>query len=166
MKKDGIIEKLKKIKGIGYIGIALIAGIALIFLGGEKETENVPADRGAEFVTREEARLRDMGRDICGVECTAAVYAASGYTYSYAEDQSLKTVYNADGTVAEREVTLTNRTVNTDGGTALVPIKENTPSVKGVAMVCVGASEADMSALKSLIMALYSLKEDAVFVTN
>ncbi len=167
MKIGAVFGKALKIKGIGYIIIALVAGIALLLMGGSKKEEPaVSADRAAEYVSQQESQLCAIGRRICGVDCVAVVHIASGYTYSYAGDQSLRTVYNPDGTVAEKEISLTNRTVNTEDGTSLVAVKESTPYVKGVAMVCTGASDADINALKKLIMALYSLKENAVFVTN
>lgn len=167
MKIGEIIVKLKKVKGVGYILIALVAGIALLLMGGgDEEEQSTCPNPAAEYVAVQEARLADMGYRICGVECAAAVYVSSGYTYSYAGDQSLRTVYNADGSVAEKEISLTNRTVNTKDGTALVASKESTPPVKGVAVVCTGASAEDAERLKGLIMALYSLKAEAVFVTN
>ncbi len=167
MKISEILGKFTKIKGVGYIVLALAAGIILLFVGSDDSTEDSPAsDPAAEYVAEQEARLCDMGRRLCGVECTAVVYVSGGYTYSYAGDQSLRTVYNADGSVAEKEISLSKRTVNTKDGTALVPVKESTPSVKGVAVVCTGASEEDAESLKQLIMALYSLKAESVFVTN
>ncbi len=167
MKISEILGKFSKIKGVGYIVLALAAGIALLLIGSNDGKEELPKnDPAAEYVAKQEARLSDMGRRLCGVECTAVVYVSGGYTYSYAGDQSLRTVYNADGSVAEKEISLSKRTVNTKEGTALVPVKESTPSVKGVAVVCTGASEEDAESLKQLIMALYSLKAEAVFVTN
>lgn len=167
MNTGKTIGKLLKVKGIGYMAIALVAGIALLLMGrGGNDTEKVELDRNALYAAAQEERLCAMGKEICGVGCGAAVIVGSGYTYSYAGDQSLRTVYNADGTVAEKEISLTNRTVNTKEGTALVAVRESAPTVKGVAMVCRGASDSDTMALKQLIMALYSLKEEAVFVTN
>lgn len=167
MKLGGIIGKLAKIKGIGYIATALLAGIVLLLTAGDKDGAASPsADPVAEYVAQQEARLCDMGRRLCGVECTVVVHISGGYTYSYAGDQSLRTVYNADGSVAEKEISLSHRTVNTKEGTALVALKQSTPLIKGVAVVCTGASTVDAESLKQLIMALYSLKEDAVFVTN
>lgn len=167
MKKDGFFAKLTKIKGIGYIALALAAGIGLLLLGGNGGEDDEPQSNAtALFVKQAESSLAKLGEEICGTDCTAAVYVSVGYCYSYASDQSVRTSYNSDGTVAEKETTLTNRTVNTDGGTALVAVKETAPQIKGVAVVCRGASDSKLQKLKSLIMALYSLEADAVFVTN
>ena len=165
MKNEGALAKLGKIKGIGYIAIALAAGLVLLLMGGGEE-ETVSTDRTALYVEEQRKSLEALGEEICGVDCKAAVYISEGFGYSYAEDQNLKISYNADGTVAEKETALTNRTVNTDGGTALVAVKETTPQIKGVAVVCPDAEQSKLQTLKSLIMALYSLESDAVFVTN
>lgn len=166
MKKDGFFSTLTKIKGIGYIALALVAGIGLLLFsgGGEEETEG--ADPTARFIRSAEKSIAAMGKEVCGEDCTAMVYASVGYCYSYAGDQTVRTTYNTDGTVAEKETTLTNRTVNTQKGTALVPVKETAPQIKGVAVVCPGGSKGSLLTLKRLIMALYSLEESAVFVTN
>lgn len=166
MKKDGFFGKLVGIKGIGYIVLALVAGIGLLLIGGGDEEPTTLSDPTRVYVENAEKRLADLGEEICGVDCKAAVYVAVGYSYSYANDQTVRTTYNPDGTVAEKETALTNRTVNTDGGTALVAVKETTPQIKGVAVVCPDAEQSKLQTLKSLIMALYSLESDAVFVTN
>ena len=160
------IQRLVKIKGVGYIAMALIAGIALLLINGGEESPKVAVDKNAAFVEKAQKALEELGGKVCGVKCVAAVSVSGGYTYTYASDQSVRTVYNADGTVAEKEATVTGKTVNQNGGTALVPLKENPPKICGVAMVCGGASVADISALKAMIRALYGLDEKAIFVTN
>ncbi|MBQ7048016.1 MAG: hypothetical protein IJN86_03620 [Clostridia bacterium] len=165
MKNEGALAKLGKIKGIGYIAIALAAGLVLLLMGGGEE-ETVSTDRTALYVEEQRKSLEALGEEICGVDCKAAVYISEGFGYSYAEDQNLKISYNADGTVAEKEISLTKRTVNTKDGTALTAVKESTPKIKGVAVVCDGADDSSTASLKRLITALYSLEEGAVFVTN
>lgn len=168
MKANTFIERLLKTKGIGYVVIALVAGIALLVLnlGDTKPSATAEQDKNALFAAEAEQALEALGRSICGVKCTASVRLGTGYTYSYASDQSVRTVYNADGTVAEKETSLNNRTVNVSGGTALVAVKETPPSVVGVVMVCNGGTAADISALKAMIAALYGLEEQAIYVTN
>ncbi len=161
-----IVQRLLKIKGIGYIALALVAGVALLVMNTGSKTEAPAADKNAAFVAETEKTLSDLGRSVCKVKCVAAVSVSHGFSYSYASDQSVRTRYNADGSIAEKESTLTGRTVNADGGTAMVPVKETPPKVSGVAMVCVGASVSDINALKAMIMALYGLAEENVFVTN
>lgn len=160
--------KLLKIKGIGYILLALVAGVGILLFGGKEQETNVAVveNSTAAYVSQEEGRLADLGKKLCGVNCKVAVYVSCGYTYSYAGDQSVKTTYNPDGTVAEKETVLETCTVSLGGGTTLVQIKEKPPHINGVAAVCSGASLGDVAAFKSLIMALYSLEEGAVFVTN
>ena len=168
MKANAFIEKLLKTKGVGYVIIALVAGIALLVLniGGEKPSATAEQDKNALYASEAEQALESLGRSVCGVKCSARVRLGTGYTYSYASDQSVRTVYNADGSVAEKETTLNNRAVNVSGGTALVAVKETPPSVVGVVMVCKGGTAADISALKSMISALYGLDEQAIYVTN
>ncbi|MBQ3081316.1 MAG: hypothetical protein IJC49_02570 [Clostridia bacterium] len=160
------LQKLTKIKGIGYVALALIAGIALLLVNTGEGAELPVEDKNTVFIENAEKTLRDLGGKVCGVKCVAAVSVSGGYTYTYASDQSVRTVYNADGTVAEKEATLTGKTVNLNGGTSLVPLKESPPKISGVAVVCRGASANDVKALKVMIQALYGLEEQSVFVTN
>lgn len=161
----GVIEKLMKIKGIGYIVLALVAGVALLLVN-TGQTLPPTEDKNAAFTEKTEAALCELGKKLCGVKCVAAVSVSGGYTYTYASDQSVRTVYNSDGTVAEKEATLTGKTVSVSGGTTLVPVKETPPKISGVAMVCRGASPANVKALKEMIRSLYSLDEECIFVTN
>ena len=159
------LGKIGKIKGIGYIVLALAVGVMLLIFNGGEEKEPVK-DSVESYTESVEKRLCSLAESLCGVECRVALNIESGYKYSYACDQTVTVSYNPDGSVASRETVLTNRTVNTDGGTALVPVKTSTPKVCGVAIVCDGASLADVSRLKTLVAALYSLDESAIFVTD
>jgi len=160
------IQRLLKIKGIGYIVLALAAGVALLLINTGGGAPKAEEDKSYAFVKAREAELCELARELCGVKCKAAVSISGGYQYTYASDQSVRSVYNADGSIAEKETTLSGRTVNVNGGTAMVRVKETPPKISGVALVCTGASAADISALKAMITALYALEEEAVFVTN
>ena len=168
VKKNPFLTRLLKIKGIGYILLALAAGVALLLIrgGGSAAPQAQAADTAASFAHAAETRLEALGYSVCGVKCSAAVNLKSGYRYSYACDQSVKTTYNPDGSVASKETTLTNRTVTVSGGTALVAVKESPPEVEGIAVVCTGASSAAAEKLRALIAALYGLDEADIFVTN
>ena len=167
MKANSIFTRLMKTKGIGYIAVALIAGIALLVINlGGGESKAPSADKNAHYASEAEAALEELGRTLCGVKCQAKVRLGGGYSYTYACDQSVRTSYNPDGSVAEKEATLNNRTVNTSGGTSLVAVKETPPYVAGVVMVCKNATASDISALKAMISALYGLEDGAIFVTN
>lgn len=168
MKISELTKKLSKIKGIGYIATALAAGIALLLLNSGASDKKAPpaADKNAAFVSETEQALREMGKAVCGKSCRVRVRLSSGYSYSYACDQSVRTTYNPDGSVAEKETTLTQKSVNASGGTALVAVKETPPAVAGVAVVCKGASAADVRALRAMISALFGIDEGAVYVTN
>lgn len=167
MKLSDLFSRLLKTKGIGYIAVALIAGIALLLInfGGGEEVTPV-ADRSACFASEAEASLERLAQTLCGVKCRAKVRLGGGYSYSYACDQSVRTTYNADGSIAEREVTLTNCTVNSGNGTALVTLRESPPQIAGVVIVCTNATASDISAVKAMVKALYALEDGAVFVTN
>lgn len=167
MKANTFFKRLTQIKGIGYIALALIAGVALLMLNGGGDTENsAAADKNAAYAVEAEAALERLASSLCGVKCQAKVRLGGGYGYAYACDQSVRTLYNPDGSVAEKETTLNNRTVNQNGGTSLVPVKETPPYVAGVVMVCKNAKDADIEALKAMISALYGLDGSAIFVTN
>ncbi len=165
--KTEALTKLFKNKRMLYIGVALLAGIALLALNLGGNTKAEPkVDKNSLYVSEAEAALEALGHKVCGVKCKAHVRLERGYTYTYASDQSVRTSYNAAGTVAEKATALNNRTVNRGGGPALVVVKEPPPTVAGVAMVCKNASASDISALKAMIAALYGLDGNAIFVTN
>lgn len=166
MKEGSFFGRLIKIKGFGYIVLALIAGLALLLLrdGGEAAVQT--DDSAADYVAHAEARLAELGKAVCGTDCTAVVYVESGFRYSYACDQSVTVSYNPDGSVAGKETNLTNRTVNTEHGTAPVLLKASTPKIGGVAMVCRGASAANISRLRTMVSSLYGIPEETVYVTN
>lgn len=167
MKAEPVFKRLIKTKRMGYLALVLIAGVALLFIsrGGDGKTD-APADKNALYAAQTEAALEELGRSLCGVKCRAKVRLSAGYGYSYACDQSVRTSYNPDGSVAEKETAVNNRTVNQNGGTALVPVKETPPCVASVVMVCKNASAADAAALKSMIAALYGLDEGFIFIAN
>ena len=165
MKEGSFFGRIAKIKGFGYIVLALLAGVALLMIRGG-DTEQTLTDSTAEYVANAEKRLEELGKAVCGTECTAVLYIESGYRYSYAGDQSVSVTYNADGTVAGKETNLTTRTVNTENGTSPVLLKASTPQIGGVAIVCKGASAANINRLRSLVATLYGLAEDSVYVTN
>ncbi len=166
MKEDSLPKKLTKIKGFGYIVLALIAGVALLLMRGGDETPTVKTDSTAEYIARAESRLCKLGKAVCGTECTAVLYVESGYRYSYACDQSVSVSYNADGSVAGKESSVTNHTVNTEDGTAPVLLQTNMPKISGVAMVCRGATAANINRMRTLVATLYGLDENNVYVTN
>ncbi len=165
MSEGSVFGKLGKIKGFGFILLALALGLYLLTAGG-KEDKAVETDSTADYVRQTEARLAELGKKLCGVNCAVAVSVDSGYRYSYACDQTVTVTYNPDGTVADRETVLTNRTVSSGGTTALVPVKTSVPDICGVAIVCKGASVSDAERLRQLVAALYSLEERNIFVTN
>ncbi len=165
MSEGILLGKIGKIKGIGIILLVLALGVLLLTAGGGDE-KTVPTDAAAEYARQAEARLAELGKRLCGVSCVAAVSLDGGYRYSYACDQTVTVSYNPDGTVADRETVLTNRTVSSGGSTTLVPVKTATPRISGVAIVCKGASLGDAERLRQLVAALYSLDGSEIFVTN
>lgn len=168
MKINELTKRLSRVKGIGYIITALAAGVALLLLSPGASGKKMPpaADRNAAFVSETEQSLRELGKAVCGKSCRVRVRLSSGYSYSYACDQSVRTSYNPDGSVAEKETALTQKSVNVSGGTSLVAVRETPPVVAGVAVVCRGASAADARTLRTMISALFGIDESAVCVTN
>lgn len=168
MKKDGFFAGLSKIKGVGYIMLALAAGIVLLLLRtGDSGGAEAPASfSAADYARQAEETVRSLAQTVCKGSCTAAVSLKSGYRYSYASDQTIKTVYNPDGSVASKEAEVNNRTVNSGGGSALVVTKESPPEIQGVAVVCPSATQAQLDKIRALVSALYGLDESEIYVTN
>lgn len=170
MKGDAKLKGILKIKGIGYIALALFAGIALLLFSGNGEKsnqvlKNVPtAEDYAAELERDAERLIHA---IDGVKsCTVVITLESGYHYHYAYDQRVNLSYAEDGTVTGKQTETSYKTVTADGDSNLVLVKEVTPTVKGAAVVCKGISDGKAAEIEVMLSALFGIDEERIHIEN
>ncbi len=154
------LQKILKIKGIGFILLAFVAGVILLLYPQGKESKSTEVAPSALYASSLESQLESILRDATGSKCRVMITFDGGYSYSYATNETLDTVYSG-GEVASKNVTKEYVIVSKDGEEALALLKENLPSVKGVAVVCSGG-EGERNAVVSIVKALFQLPNEAI----
>lgn len=156
------ISKLKNIKGIGFIIIGIIAGIVLIIIGSinfnsdDAEPLIETAVTSTETYTEQlEKKLKDLIEGIDGV---------SGVSVMVTVDSSSEYIYaqNRDGEV--REYVIIN---GADKSETPILVKEVTPQLRGVAVVCTGGNNPTVQAqIINLVSTLFNLSTNRIYVTG
>jgi stage III sporulation protein AG len=158
------MEKLSgilKMKGIGFIILAFIAGLILLVLPQEKKESVSPVQTSSEYVASLEDSLEKLLKKMCGHECNVMIAVETGYSYSYAANEKLDTTYG-DGSAVNKSVSKEYVVVSENGDESLVIIKETLPKIKGVAIACKKGNEEDRIKITSTVCALFGLKEENV----
>lgn len=153
-------QKLTKIKGIGFIFLAFAAGVVLLLLPSEREVEVSEGVSSSEYAQSLQNQLEEILESATGSTCTVMITFEGGYSYSYAANETLNTVYNG-AAVASKNVTKEYVIASKDGDEQLILIRENLPEVKGVAVVCNGG-ETERHAVISIVKSLFQLPDEAV----
>ncbi len=155
------ILKLFKIKGIGFIILAFAAGIVLLLLPDSENKQVVSESSSLDYASSLENDLEELLKTALGHECKVMITLDSGYSYTYAANESLNTIYSGDSETSKnvtKEYVITTK----DGDETLVILKENLPTVKGVAVVCKKGGEAERNEIISIIMSLFSLPAESI----
>ena len=159
------IEKIKKIKGIGFVIVALIAGfILLLWPSAEKTVSNDGEFKySSTDAYREtlESDVEQIVKSVSGVNgCTVMVTLKSGYEFYYASDQQM----TGDGSSSDsrKEYVLANY----GGNEQPVLIEERMPEVSGVAVVCPGISATAEYKIIQMLSALFDLPTNRISVTR
>lgn len=159
------IEKFKKVKGIGFIILALAAGLILIAWPSGAKTSSPD---GEFTYTSTESYRRALEKDIAKLlesipevkNCAVMVTLKSGFEYYYAADQQLT---NGGGnTDSRKEFVLAGY----GGNEQPVLIEERTPKVSGVAVVCPGVSASAEYKIIQMLSALFALPTNRISVTR
>lgn len=158
MKIDAF-SKIKEIKGSLWIIIALVLGLVFIIAGGivQKQKNDLPTAKEAfsysEYEKNIEERVASIVSKVGGVhDVSVMVTLDSAVNYSYAE--------NDKGNSSEY-VTVRDK----DGNESGVLISENTPKIRGVAVVCGGGEDpATRLEIIKLVSALLSIPQNKVYV--
>ncbi len=157
--KKGMFAGVKEIKGIVWMIAALALGIVLILWGvifqnnSTKESETREAFSYSDYEKNIESRVADIVSQVGGVyDVSVMVTLDSTNSYSYAEN---------DKSGGSEYVTVRDK----DGNESGVLIGENTPKIRGVAVVC-GGGENPNTRLEiiKLVSALLSIPQNKVYV--
>ena len=95
------LSKIFKAKGIGFILLAFAAGIVLLLLPENSESQEANSSPSVEYVSTLEASLESILKDICGAECKAMITLETGYSYTYASNEKLETEYQNEVTISK-----------------------------------------------------------------
>lgn len=137
--------------------VGLAAGLLLIFWGGSADDTALAADTEVQedldaYARRTEQSIHDL---LCGIpgisDVRVMVTLAGGSEYVYAQNAS-----NGGKTYV---------TVKDDGERAVF-LRENTPQIRGIAVVCPGASDKTCRELTDLLCSLFGLSYTHVYVTG
>jgi stage III sporulation protein AG len=161
---------MTKIKGIGYILLAILAGIILLVLptgSGEETAKEEPVYKSANeyclaLETKTEELIKELGVKSCKVQITL-VY---GYEYAYAADQRVNQTNDSTGSVATKEIEKKYVVITSSKGSETVLLREKMPTVQGIAVVCKGASYETQYKIVSLLTALFDIPSNKISVQN
>lgn len=155
------LSKIFKTKGVGFIILAFAAGIILLMMPEREDTQKASSPSSEQYVSSLESSLEKLLLELCGKDCRVMITLESGYSYTYAADEKLDTVYGESG-IASKTATKEYVTVSDDYGSSLVIVKENLPQVKGVAIVCKKGSKADEETVISIVCSLFDIPYENV----
>jgi stage III sporulation protein AG len=137
-----LLEKIRSIKGIGWILAVLITGILLIFLTGRIETTTEEVETGDDFSFSDyesalEKRLENIIEEMEGVSSVQVmVFLDSSYLLDVTERSELV-------------------------------LSEKAPEVRGVAVICKGGDQISVQKkIISLLASLLSIPTNKIYVGN
>ncbi len=155
------ITKLLKIKGVGFILLAFLAGIILLLLPDGESKKSSDVVSSVEYASALENDLEKLLKTACGVECEVMVTLEGGYSYSYAANEKLNTEYS-ENKPTSKNVSKDYVIISENGNEKLVVLKENLPEIRGVAVVCKKGGEAERLKIIALVTALFDLPDSAI----
>lgn len=157
-----------KIKGIGYILLAILAGVILLILpaeSGEDTANNQPVYKSAnEYCLELEAKTEELIKELGVKNCKVQITLVYGYEYAYAADQRVNQKNDSTGSVAEKEIEKKYVVITSNKGSETVLLREKMPTVQGIAVVCKGASYEMQYKIISLLTALYDIPSNRISV--
>ena len=168
LSDKSIIKKILGIKGIGYILLALAAGIILLVLpsGSDSKSDEknlIPAS-AEEYTEYLEKKTKKIVNQMTGKSCTVMITLKNGYSYAYANDIKYSADSSADGTVTKKDETREYVVVTVDGDGQLVLTKEIMPVLCGIAVICPDGSYEDVLKITETLKALYGLSSGKISV--
>jgi stage III sporulation protein AG len=155
------LSKIMKIKGIGFILLAFAAGVILLLMPEAEESKGGEKSSAVLYVSSLEEALEELLEEATGHKCAVMLTLETGYSYAYAVNEKLDTAYGENG-MTSKSVSKEYVTVSDGGKESLVIIREEPPSVKGVAVVCKKGNGADRDRIISMVASLFDLPYENV----
>lgn len=154
------LQKIKHIKGLPYIALALAAGVVLLILpSGGEQAQTVSVPLGDAYRVALEREVADLLCEMEGVEsCNVVLTLAYGYEYTYATDQ--RVAEHEGGKETEKTIVLATQS----GSETPILLREKMPTVSGVAVVCPNADYVACARIKELLCALFALSDEQISI--
>jgi stage III sporulation protein AG len=162
---NSTFEKFRKIKGLGFIIVALAAGVLLLLWPSSEKTVSSGGEfkycSSDEYRRVLESDVEGIVNSVSGVDgCTVMITLKTGYEYYYATDQQLT------GTESDSDSHKEYVLANYDGNEQPVLIQERMPAVSGVAVVCPGINATSEYKIIQMLSALFNLPTNRISVTR
>lgn len=160
-----LIKRITAFKGIGFVVLALIAGVLLIVWPNSEAQQSKKLDSAAyassaAYAAAVEKQARGLIEQIKGVEsCEIMITLSDGYSYLYASNQRLQNGENNRD--VEKQVVI----ITDDGKQKPIIICEYTPKIAGIAVVFDGDISV-VGRIKSLLAVLFGLSDEYIYVTT
>ena len=154
------MQKVKQIKGLPYIALALAAGLLLLILPSKDDsTQTVSVSLGDAYRVALEQEIAELLCEMEGVEsCNVVLTLAYGYEYTYATDQ--RVTEHENGKETEKNIVLATQS----GAQEPILLREKMPTVSGIAVVCTGADYLVCTRIKELLSALFGLSDEQISI--
>ena len=160
-----VIRYMREKKSLWLALAALLVGVVLILFGGSDTSRAVSASpesgvdiQSGEYEQRLEARVKELLERVSGVSNVSVMITLDSLTEQvYAQN------YRSSESDSSTDVGLEYVT----GQDGLVPTKELSPSVRGIAVVCRGGDDAEVALkLTRLLSSLFGIPSSSVSVTG
>ncbi|MBQ9920606.1 MAG: hypothetical protein IJO52_00335 [Clostridia bacterium] len=159
---ESVITKLGGFKGIVIIAVAFVTGLLLVFVPQRENTDNTekPFD-GDLYVAVLEKRLCDIISAVSGTgDVKVMVTLESSPEQYYQRDVRHRSSNSEASETYETEETLVFEERRP------IPVKEIYPEIKGIAVVCGGASDSRIAErIISLVSCTMNVSANRIYVT-
>lgn len=160
-----LIRYMREKKSLWLALAALLIGVVLILFGGSDASRAVSASldssvdpQSGEYEQRLEARVKELLERVSGV---------SDVTVMVTLDSLSEQVYAQNYRSSESDSSTDIDLEYVNGQNGLVPTKELSPSVRGIAVVCRGGDDAEVALkLTRLLSSLFGIPSSSVSVTG
>ena len=174
---QGFADKiLPKLKSSVLLAIAAVLLIVLVFMnkftGKTEKTEKVSSDglTSEEFITQTETKLKQALESIYGVgSCEVAVTLESSKEKIYAveEKSNISSSVSGDKTQSSQDSQKSYLTVDGAKDESPIIIKELSPQIKGVAVICDGGgNNAIKNTVTEIVGKLLGISSDKIAIAS
>ncbi len=163
MPLKSLLQRVLKIKGVGYIAVGLVAALLLILWPSE-QSRTVQPNSALEYRIMLEDEAEEVLSQLDGVgKCRVMVTLEYGYEYVYASNQKGNTVYNSDGSIQSVQ---SEKSYFSSGDGETLLLREKMPTVTGIAVVCPGAGGDAKLKIVSALSALFGIGSNRISVQS